>query len=237
MAGPLQDENAIGDAQPKGGLLSSTPVTTLIIVRHGQTVWNREMRFQGHGDSPLTDLGRYEAQAIGQRLQHLPFNELIASDLGRARQTAAIIARCTGHSVRVDPRLRERHYGVLEGLKAGEILAAYPEIYQRLITEDPDYKIPQGETHRQHYRNNVAALEEWADAHPGGSAVLVAHGGVLDNIFRYVAHLALDHPRCVLPANASLSIIQHGPFYGSTRWVIKTWGDAAHLERTNGHAH
>ena len=210
--------------------MPSAPVTTLIVVRHGQTAWNRDMRFQGHGDSPLTELGRAEARAVGQRLGHTPFDELLSSDLGRARETARIIARYTGHTVRLEARLRERHYGVLEGLNAGEILQKHPEVYQQLLTENPDYQIPQGETHREHYKNNIAALQEWADSHPGGSGAMVAHGGVLDNIFRYVAGLDLSHPRCVLPANASLSIIQYGTFYGSTRWVIKTWGDAAHLE-------
>ena len=213
--------------------MPSPPATTLIIVRHGQTAWNRDMRFQGHGDSALTEQGRAEAQAVGKRLRKMPFDELISSDLGRAQETAAIIAGYTGHTVRTDARLRERHYGILEGLNIKEILEHHRGIYEELIAENPDYAIPRGETHREHYRNNIAALREWAESHPGGSAALVAHGGVLDNIFRFVAGLDLSHPRCVLPANASLSIIQHGPFYGSTRWVIKTWGDAAHLEGHN----
>lgn len=214
--------------------MPAPPVTTLIIIRHGQTVWNRDMRFQGHGDSPLTARGRAEARAIGQRLLKMPFDALISSDLGRAKQTAAIIAGYTGHAVQIDARLRERHYGILEGLHIKEILDHHQAIYQQLIAENPDYAVPEGETHRAHYGNNIAAIQEWADRHPGGRAALVAHGGVLDNVFRYAAGLDLNHPRCVLPANASLSIIQHGDFYGSTRWVIKTWGDAAHLEALTG---
>jgi probable phosphoglycerate mutase len=202
----------------------------MIIVRHGETVWNHEMRFQGHGDSPLTARGRAQARAIGQRLKSMTIDTLISSDLGRARETADIIAQYTGHSVQLDARLRERHYGVLEGLNLKEILQNHSEVYQSLITENPDFEIPEGETHRQHYQKNIAAIEAWANAKPGTSIVLIAHGGVLDNIFRYVAHLGLEQPRCVLPSNASLSIIQYGSFYGSRRWVIKTWGDAAHLE-------
>jgi len=202
----------------------------LIIIRHGETEWNQAMRFQGHGDSPLTALGRRQARAIAQRLKPMAIDTLISSDLGRARETAAIITQTTGHAVQLDPRLRERHYGVLEGLNLNEILARHPEVYRQLITEDPDFEIPEGQTHREHYQENVGVLEEWSRQPPGTTAALVAHGGVLDNVFRYVAHLDLDRPRCVLPANASLSIIQYGPFYGSTRWVIKTWGDAAHLE-------
>ena len=211
----------------------SRPPITLNIVRHGETVWNHEMRFQGHGDSPLTERGRAQARAIGQRLKSMAIDTLISSDLGRTQETAALITEYTGHAVQLDPRLRERHYGVLEGLNLTEILAKHPGVYHELIAEKPDYQIPEGETHRQHYHKNIRVIEEWADQKPGATALLVAHGGVLDNVFRYVARLDLDQPRCVLPANASLSVIQYGSFYGSTRWVIKTWGDAAHLETLN----
>jgi 2,3-bisphosphoglycerate-dependent phosphoglycerate mutase len=210
--------------------LSSSPLTTLIVIRHGETVWNQEMRFQGHGDSPLTARGRAQAHALGQRLQAMPIDSLICSDLGRARETAAIIRGYTGHTIQLEPRLRERHYGVLEGLNAKEILEQHPGVYQALITENPDYEIPGGETHRQHYQKTTGVLEAWADENPGTTTALVVHGGVLENFFRYIAHLDLRQPRCVLPANASLSVIQYGTFYGSIRWVIKTWGDAAHLE-------
>lgn len=210
-----------------------SPVT-LIIIRHGETVWNHEMRFQGHGDSPLTDLGRAQAHAVGQRLQRMPIDKLISSDLGRARETADIIAGYTDHAIQWDARLRERHYGVLEGLNAKEIHSEYPEVYRQLITEDPDFEVPGGESHRQHYAKNRDVIEEWHQKAPGTTAAFVAHGGVLENIFRYVTGLDLDRPRSVLPANASLSIIQYGTFYGSTRWIIKTWGDAAHLESLDG---
>jgi probable phosphoglycerate mutase len=206
----------------------------LIVIRHGETVWNQEMRFQGHGDSPLTALGRAQANALGNRLQAMPIDTLVSSDLGRAWETATIIAGYTGHAIQADHRLRERHYGVLEGLSAKEILEKHPGVYQTLITEDPDYEIPGGETHRQHYHQNSRVLEAWADTAPGTTAALVAHGGVLENFFRYIAHLDLGQPRCVLPANASLSVIQYGTFYGSPRWVIKTWGDTAHLEALQG---
>ena len=188
------------------------------------------MRFQGHGDSSLTARGRAQAHALGKRLQAMTIDSLISSDLGRARETAAIIAKYTGHPIQSDPRLRERHYGVLEGLTAGEILETHPGAYEKLITEDPDFLIPEGETHRQHYTKNITVIEEWSQKRRGTTAALVTHGGVLENFFRYVAHLDLSQPRCVLPANASLSVIQCGTFYGATRWVIKSWGDAAHLE-------
>ncbi len=207
----------------------TVPETTLMLVRHGETEWNRDMRFQGHGDSRLTTKGRAQTEALGKRLAAIPFDRLISSDLGRARATAAIIAGHTGHTVETDPRLRERHYGVLEGLNIKEIRRDHGDVYEQLITEDPDFTIPQGESHRQHYQACIDFLEEWRIAQPGLSAAIVSHGGFLDNVFRHIAGLAIGTPRCVLAGNSSLSVITHGLFYGSARWIIRSWGDVGHL--------
>ncbi len=207
----------------------SVPETTLIIIRHGETEWNRDRRFQGQGDSPLTAKGWSQTETLGKRLAAIPFDLLISSDLGRTQETAAIIARHTGHEIQTDPRLRERHYGVLEGLNIQEIQRDHAAVYAQLITEDPDFVIPGGQSHRQHYRNCIDFLGGWLHAHPGKSAAIVTHGGFLDNVFRHVAGLALGAPRCVLAGNSSLSIVVHGQFYGSPRWIIRSWGDEGHL--------
>ena len=159
----------------------------------------------------------------------MEFDTLISSDLGRAQETASIIADYTGHAVETDNRLRERNYGVLEGLTVPEINARHPEVMERLDANDPDYIIPEGESHRQHYKRNVAAIEELQSVKSGGRVAIVVHGGVLDSLFRYVACLPLNQPRCFITTNASLTIITHGIYYGTLRWVIETWGDTAHL--------
>jgi probable phosphoglycerate mutase len=206
------------------------PNKTLLIIRHGETVWNAGHRFQGHGDSPLTETGRSQVAALGRRLKSIHFDTLISSDLGRTRQTAAIIADFTGHAVELDQRLRERNYGVLEGLTVPEIREQHGGVYDRFNTDDPDYIIPGGESHRQHYRRNVDFFEEFLAGRFGAKIAVVAHGGVLDSIFRYVADIPLDRPRCYITTNASLTVVSHGEFYGTTRWVIETWCDAGHLE-------
>jgi probable phosphoglycerate mutase len=209
--------------------MPTQPNTTLLVIRHGETVWNIEHRYQGHGDSPLTETGRSQVSALGRRMRGLPFDTLISSDLGRTRETAAIIADYTGHAVALDSRLRERNYGVLEGLTVSEIKAAHPAVLDRLNTDDPDYVVPQGESHRQHYQRNIAFIEELLAQKSGAKVAVVAHGGVLESIFRYVAHMPLEQPRCFISPNASLTIITHGNFYGTSRWVIETWGDVGHL--------
>ncbi|MGD9373963.1 MAG: histidine phosphatase family protein, partial [Desulfobacterales bacterium] len=108
--------------------MTTQPKTRLMVIRHGETVWNAEERFQGHGDSPLTETGRIQVTALGRRMQDFQFDALISSDLGRTQETASIIAEFTGHSVGIDSRLRERNYGVLEGLKIHDIKTRYSDV-------------------------------------------------------------------------------------------------------------
>ena len=208
--------------------------TTLLVIRHGETVWNAEQRFQGHGDSPLTAIGRSQVAALGRRMKTMDFEHLISSDLGRTQETAAIIAGFTGHAVELDSRLRERNYGVFEGLTVKEIIERHPDAFEKLKSDDPDYILPGGESHRQHYQRNVDCFKDILDDRSGAVLAIVAHGGVLDSIFRYIIELPLDHPRCFIATNASLTIVSHGDFFGTTRWVIETWCDAGHLNGIGG---
>jgi probable phosphoglycerate mutase len=210
--------------------MSIQPKTTLLAIRHGETVWNAEKRYQGYKDSPLTETGRRQATALGRRLKGIRFDNLISSDRGRAQETASIVADFTGHPVEIDSRLRERNYGVLEGLTLNEIKTRHADVLNQLDNNNPDYIIPEGENHWQHYRRLVGFMEEVLTNRRGAIIAVVAHGGVLDSIFRYVAGLPLDQPRCFITTNASLTIISHGKFYGTLRWVLESWGDTGHLD-------
>jgi len=209
--------------------MTDLPKTTLLVIRHGETEWNIEERFQGHGDSPLTNAGRDQARALALRLKDIPFDTLVSSDLGRALETASIITEQTGHTVREDARLRERNFGDLEGLTFQKIKARHARILDQLDTNDPDYVIPNGESLRQHYQRNTECIAELIEKNHGATVAMVVHGGVLDSVFRLVTNLPLNSPRCFVTTNASLSIVHYGSFYGTLRWVIDTWGDVAHL--------
>ncbi len=214
--------------------MRETENTTLLVIRHGETVWNRQNRFQGHGDSPLSRVGRDQARAVGARLKQISIDTMICSDLGRAVETATIIADSTGHGIHTDPRLRERSFGVLEGLTAEEIRAGHPDVFERLYADDPDYAPPEGESLRQHYLRNISFLKEFI-ADCTDTAALVVHGGVLDSFFRYIARMPLDRPRCFIIPNAGLNRIVYGTFYRTRRWVIETWGDVNHLDGIQQH--
>jgi probable phosphoglycerate mutase len=160
----------------------------------------------------------------------MPFHALVASDLGRAVETAEHIASRTGKTILTDPRLRERHYGILEGLTELESRHRHPGAFEALMADDPDWAPTGGESHRQHQRRVVEFVQEWRRQHPSTTSVIVAHGGVLDILFRFVARLPLERPRCFVVPNAGLNLFAHGTFYGTQRWVVRTWGDTGHLD-------
>ncbi|MBI2313056.1 MAG: histidine phosphatase family protein [Betaproteobacteria bacterium] len=203
-------------------------VTEFIIIRHGETVWNREGRIQGHLDSPLNGIGLAQAAAIGSRLAGEAFDALYSSDLGRARQTAERIAQCTGHPIRSDARLRERHLGVLQSLTRPEAERLHPEAYSRYRHDGSDYALPGGESARQCFERNLACLEEIAARHPGARAVVVTHGGVLDGVYRRATGLPFEGPRMFSILNASLNVFR----YRAGEWSLTLWGDISHLGAT-----
>src|SRR6266516_4712814 len=110
--------------------------TGFIILRHGETVWNREDRYQGHLDSTLTALGLEQTRALAERLSGCQCRALYSSDLGRARHTAEIIANKTGHRLLLDTRLRERHLGMFQGLVQSEIEEKFPDEYRLFKSGD-----------------------------------------------------------------------------------------------------
>jgi len=199
--------------------------THLIIVRHGQTEWNIAGIRQGHLDSRLTGKGVAQANALGQRLAREKFAALYSSDLGRAVQTAMAIADRTGHEIITDPRLRERHLGIFQGLNAGEITEKYPEERRMLRTMGPGYIIPGGESMEQQVERNVSYLNELAHKHVGETIVVVTHGGVVSGFFRHTLAIPLDAPRRFEFVNAGLNVFA----YEQENWMLLTWGDVSHL--------
>jgi probable phosphoglycerate mutase len=199
--------------------------TALIVVRHGETLWNREKRMQGTTDTPLSDVGQAQARALGRRLAAHDFTALYASDLSRARQTASIIAEHTGRKLVVDGRLRERCFGIFEGLTAGEIEERFPQEHARFVSRDPDYEVPGGECATRFAGRCLGCLAEIAGRHPGEEIVVVTHGLVLDSLYRAAEGLGHGERRPVPLINASLNFFGHG----AGRWRLVLWGDVAHL--------
>ncbi len=201
-------------------------MTRVILIRHGETLWNREGRMQGQSDSPLSATGERQAQLLAQRLRTMEFGVLYSSDLGRAHRTASSIAGETGHEVVVDARLRERHFGIFEGLTSAEIADRHPQEYPRFTSRDPDYAIPGGESARAFRERCLACLSEIAQRHAGDVVVAVSHGLVLDMIYRAALGLDLSQPRGLPLLNASLNTF----FYVDGGWQALEVGDVNHLD-------
>ncbi len=199
--------------------------TQVFIVRHGQTEWNIANIRQGHLDSPLTEAGVAQARALARRLLRERFTALYSSDLGRAVQTAQIIAQATGHEVITDPRLRERHLGIFQGLVGDEIREKYPEEYKLHRSLGPDYVIPGGESVQQQVARNLAYLNEIAAKHLGETILVITHGGVLSGLFRHTFSIPFEAPRRFEFTNAGLNVF----VYQAGNWFLQTWGDLSHL--------
>jgi len=200
--------------------------TDVIVVRHGETLWNSERRMQGQKNSPLSERGRAQARALGERMRGERFEHLYSSDLVRAHDTALAIAAATGHEVRIDPRLRERAFGIFEGLTRSEMALRYPAEFERFRMRDPDYAVPGGESPRAFYERSIACLADLGARHRGCRMVVVAHGLVLDSLYRAAHDLDLVAPRGCDLVNASLNTFRHV----DGRWHMLAWADCSHLE-------
>jgi len=201
--------------------------TELVLIRHGETVWNSEQRMQGQRNSALSALGRAQAHALAKRLQGEPFDYLYSSDLDRALETARAIAAATGHEIRIEPRLRERCFGIFEGLTRDEMATHHPEEYTRFRARDPDYCMPGGESARTFHARCMGMLHEIVANHVGRRIVVVAHGLLLVSLYRAAHALDLHEPRGGLDLiNASLNVFG----YAEERWRMLAWADQAHLQ-------
>jgi broad specificity phosphatase PhoE len=150
-------------------------VTTLILARHGETDWNRDGRFQGHADPPLNDDGREQARRLAAMLADERIDAIYSSDLRRAHETAEIVAAHNDLDVVVDPDLRERDVGEWSGLTMPEIEERYPDELRRFRDEG----VSVGESREALANRVVAAVRRIAAAHPGGTVLIVTHGGAL----------------------------------------------------------
>jgi probable phosphoglycerate mutase len=201
-------------------------VTRLLLVRHSETQWNREGRYQGQQDSPVTPEGLAQAEAVAGRLRSVHIDALYASDLGRCITTARAIERATGAPLQVDERLRERNHGLFEGLTKAEVKQRYPEAYAAYRgPQGSDYVLPGGESRRQVYQRAVAVMEDLAARRRGEQIAVVGHAGFFYVFFNYVMSVPIDVRNVFVIRNCSLSVLS----VDGKRWRVESLGDVCHL--------
>jgi probable phosphoglycerate mutase len=200
-------------------------MTELIVIRHGETDWNRQHRFQGQIDVPLNSAGRAQAERLAHRLARECFDVVVASDLQRAQATAQTAAG--GRSIEVDPLWREQAFGVLEGLDAPTIAQQHPELWAQWLRHDADYALPGGgESVRTFYDRVLRGVARVVRAHAGRCIAVFTHGGVLDMLWRAAQKLPLHGARaCEIP-NTGLNRLR---WSGDALEIVR-WADAAHLD-------
>ena len=204
-------------------------MTRICLIRHGETDWNAARRLQGHTDIPLNARGQAQAHATALALRGRHFDALYCSDLLRAAQTAD----CLGNALELVPihniRLRERHFGAIQGLSWDEAAERYPALHGPLRAREPDVVPPGGgESLRAFSERITTTLAELATRHAGQCLLVVCHGGCLDVAYRQASGKPLQEGRDFALGNATLNWIgiEHG------HWRLEHWNDDSHLEET-----
>lgn len=199
--------------------------TRFCFVRHGETAWNTVRRIQGHLDLPLNANGIAQARALAGSLRTETFAALYSSDLERARHTAEAVGHVLRLPVRLLPALRERHFGVFQGLTFDECARSHPAEHARMRAREPDYAMPGGESLAAFRRRVLEAVADLARRHAGVQVLVVTHGGVLDMLYRRATAQPLEAPRkCELP-NAAVNWIE----VAGEDWTLLAWADRSHL--------
>jgi len=178
-------------------------ITRFGLVRHGETVFNREKRIQGHADSPLTKNGEKQAARWARVLEGFDWDRMLASDIGRAVRTAKIINARLKLPLVFDARLREQDWGRWSGLTVSQIRHQQPELLAAQERAGWDFCPPGGETRRDVLKRSLQALEDAAGRWPGDRLLVVTHEGVVKClVYRLLERKFLpDEPPVIKPAH------------------------------------
>lgn len=204
-------------------------MTRVYLIRHGQTEWNAEGRWQGQLDVPLSANGYAQAQALAEHLANVGLCAVYASDLGRAAETGRVIAEASGASLSLDPRLRELHLGIFQGLTYSEIRERYPDDEEQMKLNYMDHVLEQGESRRVLQARALAAWKDILAQAPCDSIAIVSHGGTIRLLLLAVLRPEMNQPVMTMPiGNTSCTLLDVADD-GSVQMLDAA--NQAHLER------
>jgi len=207
------------------------------LIRHGESIGNREKIYQGQNDLPLSSEGHHQSELLATRLAGLhrlhPFSAIYSSDLQRAWQTALPCAQTINLPVQPNSALREIDVGAWSGLTFVEIQRRFPEEWAASYpVMDPECVRGGGESYRQAQQRAVAALCQIVDTHPGERVLVFFHGGVLQAVLTHVLQLPLPNKRFLHTANTSISRLRLTTSNGGLTGLVLGINDIAHLEQS-----
>lgn len=198
----------------------------LCIVRHGETAWNRDLRFQGQANVPLNTQGLAQAERVAEALAREPAHRILSSDLDRAVQTAMPLALRFGSVPRPHRGWREQSFGIFEGLTAAAIRERFPELWAEWVRHDADFAIPGGESPRQVQQRLLTTLQALDQQHDGERLIIFTHGAVLDVLWRTAHGESLSGPRqCAIP-NGGVNRLR----WQRGQLSVHSWAETDHLE-------
>jgi broad specificity phosphatase PhoE len=182
-------------------------VTIILLARHGQSDWNRDRRWQGHADRPLTEEGKKQARALAERLEDIALDGVYSSDLERSRATADAVAAPRGLQVQERTDLREVDVGSWSGLTRDEAKERFPEDFEHWTKGGTGWR--DGETYEQMSERVLAALANIAREHPNGRVLVVSHGGPIRAVHAATLGMDVHEYRRLRPVepNARLSAV------------------------------
>lgn len=197
----------------------------LLLVRHGETPWNAEGRIQGHSDVGLSEKGERQARLIAERLVGVSIDAAYSSDLIRCQDTAKAILTKHDIPLQATPDLRERFYGVFEGLTVAERQSRYPEMFAASVVNDLDFAPTDGETPRETIRRMTPVIDDIRRRHADQTALIVGHGGSLRAAVIALMELPDESTWRFVMANCSLSIFD--TYHNNTVMIL--YNDTSHL--------
>ena len=202
-------------------------MTRIILIRHGETLWDIEKRAIGHLDIPLSDLGKKQSIAIAERLKSIPFTHLYSSDLGRAIQTAECISETCKLDITIDPDLREINVNRVDAcIQYNQKQTAESVEYQNKMENKLDCITPNSETHRQRQDRIINIMNSLAHLHANETIVVVSHSSILKGFLEFVIGVESSCENQFPNNNAAFnSFIKE---VGT--WSLETWDGVEHLK-------
>jgi alpha-ribazole phosphatase len=200
-------------------------MTTIFFVRHGQTLWNKELKYQGHSDIDLSEEGLQQADQVAFRLRREPFSAIYSSDLARAVVTAEKVALYHSLPIVAMPEFREVGFGKWEGLKYDQIYAGWSADIEKFFRFPSQVEIPGGESFHDVQKRTNQGLELLRQRHDGECIAVVTHGGAIRTMLCSALGIHLDNLWSFRQDNTAVNIVE----YEERHNILRLVNDVNHL--------
>lgn len=200
-------------------------MTRFILVRHGETTWNKEGRYQGQIDTPLSERGIDQGRRLAEALKTIPIDLCYASPLSRSYDTAKMCMEWHGGKIEIDHRLLEINHGLWEGKLSDEIAGDYGDLLAAWRTTVVDVTMPEGENIGQVRDRAMAALNEYALRHSGKTVLVLAHDAVNKAVICDMLDIGLDHFWQIKQDNTCINVLE----YQDGKWRMVLLNSTNHL--------